>query len=248
MGGVESKFEQVNWEAADGGLESAEQTLDGAPPTSQYTRLTLVKKSKLANRDYDVFLMPPGSAADAAQQSGSPLYTVRKIDWNWNVFEVFDSHGRLCARVIPGKLLCTSSWKIFGTNGPKFKGQEPDPDAVQKKDDTSSALYKWFKVEYSLCRFAAKMRAYEPVRAGDEPNPCGEAHKDSIPLLNLDEIKSRRARFQTSRPDRPDSLLSYWEWQNSSEEHKMVLHVAKHSDMLLHVVLTVLADLAWTQR
>ncbi|KAA8493079.1 hypothetical protein FVE85_9351 [Porphyridium purpureum] len=248
MGGVKSKFSQVEWEAADGGLESAEQTLDGAAPTSEYTMLTLVKTSKVKDRGFNVFLMPPGTTADAAQQSGSPQYKVKKIDWSWNSFEVFDASGKLCVRVIPGKILSSFSWKIVSTKGPKFNGQEPDPEALKKKDDTSTALYKWFKVEYSTSLFKAKMRAYEPVRADDDPNPLGEVHKDSGPLLELDEIRSAKARFQTSRPDHPDSLLSYWEWQNSMKEHKMVLHVAKHSDTLLHVVLAVLANLTMIER
>jgi hypothetical protein len=54
MGGAKSKFEQTDWIRADGGLgESAEDTIDGAPPTAAYG-IYYVTKAKLNQREFEV--------------------------------------------------------------------------------------------------------------------------------------------------------------------------------------------------
>ena len=56
MGGVASRFDENDWTKANGKLQSREETIDGAPPTSEYGVYSLVKRNNLGvggQREFD---------------------------------------------------------------------------------------------------------------------------------------------------------------------------------------------------
>lgn len=98
-----------------------------------------------------------------------------------------------------------------------------------------------------------------PYRKEGKSDPAGRLLTDS-PILKVEEINHIFGQHQTmlfsdseknsideaktneEEPKQNEPLVSYWSWNNSYTIHKMKLHVAKNSDLALHVALAVITN------
>ena len=76
MGGTTSKLEATDWKLANGKLESDQDTLDGAPPTSDYQVFHLIKKG-VNQREFDV-----------TDDQDNLLYTTKQVPGTIACFDV----------------------------------------------------------------------------------------------------------------------------------------------------------------
>jgi hypothetical protein len=76
MGGTTSKFEETDWAKANGKLETSQDTLDGALPTSKYQVFHLIKRG-VNQREFDV-----------TDEQDNLLYTTRQVPGTIACFDV----------------------------------------------------------------------------------------------------------------------------------------------------------------
>jgi hypothetical protein len=62
-----------------------------------------------------------------------------------------------------------------------------------------------------------------------------------------DESSSELSR-EGRGADRPPPLVGYWAWEPSLRHHRLTLHLARHSDLALHVVLAVVMNQVRSER
>lgn len=71
-----------------------------------------------------------------------------------------------------------------------------------------------------------------------ESNPLMQAEG----LDDVDDEKTQDAHDSDEEKDADQPLVGYWLWENTFRNHKMKMHVAKGSDLALHVVLAILVN------
>ena len=49
-------------------------------------------------------------------------------------------------------------------------------------------------------------------------------------------------------PDRKEPLVAYWTWKNKLTSHKLQMHLAKNSDLALHVVMAIVLNILKYER
>jgi hypothetical protein len=124
MGGAQSLFSENDWDAADGHLETADQTIDGAAPTQIYQTYHLIKKAVLANqREFDV-----------TDSTSNLLFHVRP---SFGTIAGFDVLGIGSATTDEYILRVTVDiarrhWIVYRFGKPVFEGQKPDEAATLK--------------------------------------------------------------------------------------------------------------------
>eukprot|EP00980_Cylindrotheca_fusiformis_P003678 scaffold818_cov136-Cylindrotheca_fusiformis.AAC.44 len=86
--------------------------------------------------------------------------------------------------------------------------------------------------------------------SGDEATASDSASKDGSG--DADEIKTSEVKVYGSSngiieddtsEDRKEPLVAYWQWKNSYTRHKIQMHLAKNSDLALHVVLSIILNI-----
>jgi hypothetical protein len=124
MGGAQSLFSENDWDAADGHIETADQTIDGAAPTQIYQTYHLIKKAVLANqREFDV-----------TDSASNLLFHVRP---SFGTIAGFDVLGIGSAATDDYILRVTVDiarrhWIVYRFGKPVFEGQKPDETATLK--------------------------------------------------------------------------------------------------------------------
>jgi hypothetical protein len=124
MGGAQSLLNENDWEVADGGLESCEQTVDNAEPTDSYRIYRLLKKAVLANqREFDV-----------TDSESNLLYHVRPSPGTIAGFDVLGIGSATAEDYILRVTvdLARRYWIVYRFDTPVFEGQKPDPAATEK--------------------------------------------------------------------------------------------------------------------
>lgn len=53
-------------------------------------------------------------------------------------------------------------------------------------------------------------------------------------------LNSNKRRSESSKEEQP--LVGYWSWEHTLRVHKMTLHIAKNSDLCLHVILAIITN------
>jgi hypothetical protein len=76
MGGTTSKFAETDWTRASGKLDTSQDTLDGAAPTTKYQVLYLIKRG-VNQREFDV-----------TDEEDNLLYTTRQVPGTISCFDV----------------------------------------------------------------------------------------------------------------------------------------------------------------
>lgn len=70
-----------------------------------------------------------------------------------------------------------------------------------------------------------------------------EAEETSNSIENKVYGSSKGVIEADNSEDRREALVSYWQWKNTYTTHKMQLHLAKNSDLALHVVLSIILNI-----
>jgi len=181
MGGAVSRLDETDWDVADGGLESADQTIDGAPPTTSYQTYHLIKKAVLASqRGFDV-----------TDSQSNLVYSVKPSPGTIAGFDVLGV-GSATSDVYLLRVtadLARRTWIVYRFDQPVFENQQPDTAATEKfameqtaassaTDDLDSSsssssqpatrlrlLYKVCSVTVSWSRYMAVAAQYGPPTA-----------------------------------------------------------------------------------
>lgn len=226
MGGTVSLFDKTNWENADGGLTDNMQTLDEAKPVAQYSTFSL---SKANRREYAIF-----------DQQQVCLYETKKVDGTDVWFDLLDKGGLPLLRV-KAKSWRRKDWDVYAFNKPAYAGQQPEEEASTRAEQP---LYRKARLALSIKKFDGSVFLYRKA----ESDPTGVPSK--APILNVQEIKGKEARFQTSLPLSPEvdkesrGLVGYWEWEEGkSKDHRMTMHLAGGTDLALHITIAIVTNM-----
>lgn len=124
MGGTVSRFNETDWNIANGGLQSSSETIDGTLPTPSYRIYHLVKAIVFANqREFTVI-----------DDDSNLVYMVKPSP---GTIAGFDVLGVGSATVDDYRLrvtvdLARRNWIVYRFHEPVFDGQEPDRMATEK--------------------------------------------------------------------------------------------------------------------
>lgn len=164
MGGAVSRFDETDWDTADGGMHSTEATLDGRPPTTCYSTYELLKQSVLAQQ----------RSLDVTDSHANLLYEIRPVAKTLTAFDVYSgATQKHLLRVTTD--LSRRYWVVYRVGVPTYEGQEPDPllgdadatetEAQQEDGDEESSngknqFYKAVCVTVSWSRYMAVAAYY----------------------------------------------------------------------------------------
>ena len=169
MGGATSRFEDTNWDAANGQLESISDTIDGCPPTERYEMYEILKKA-VNQREFDI--------VDSNQNL---LYTTRPVPGTLAWFDVLGPGSvgeyqdyRLRVHVD----LSRRTWVVYRYSKPVFAGQKPAMKCTPQLGNKTNAaetgndddgkplqqyeLYKTAHITVSWSRYIAIAARYGP--------------------------------------------------------------------------------------
>lgn len=226
MGGASSHFADTDWDKNDGGLREASETLDGSPPTSEHTILTLKKDNVVNQRDFEV-----RDDADAF------LYGSKGIEGTTKWFDLMDPKGN--------KLFCVQTdkaraeWIIY-SYAPNWADQEA----------SFNGLYAKAQIDITWNKYHGEVHLYAP----SEADPKGEVKKEEEPpILKCEEISSLTAQFQSFVPSKQvpvlldnalhPPLVGWWVWEHTSRRHQLKMHLAKGSDIALHCIVAIVCNM-----
>mmetsp|Transcript_11888 Transcript_11888/g.28062 ORF Transcript_11888/g.28062 Transcript_11888/m.28062 type:complete len:251 (+) Transcript_11888:87-839(+) len=234
MGAAESRHEKTDWATVDGGMKDGDVTLAGNTPTHGPKTITLKKTNMVKNRIYDIL-----------DDRGNLLLQVKEtpVCIQWFELTTPDKGSppqfQHLARGLK-KLKTPNTWTIVSYLNPAFPGQEADKTCRMENEyveDVQRPLYPIYELHYNASKSHATIC---PI----VKDPSGE-NKTGVkgePVLILEKVKSlNREIYQTSKPG-AEELSSYWTWENTFTEHKMVLKTSKGVDLSLHCILAVLVN------
>lgn len=157
MGGTTSKYDETDWNNADGHLTEPQQTLDGQPPLSSQQTIYLHKKA-LNQREYDI------TDADS-----NLLFTTRQVPGTICAFDVLArGMDEYVLRVTVD--LARRYWIVHRYGEPTFAGQTMDQEAtIKAAEDLADhcllqpiKLYKKCCITVSWSRYLAVAAFYGP--------------------------------------------------------------------------------------
>eukprot|EP00567_Pseudictyota_dubia_P013251 CAMPEP_0197439422 /NCGR_PEP_ID=MMETSP1175-20131217/6176_1 /TAXON_ID=1003142 /ORGANISM="Triceratium dubium, Strain CCMP147" /LENGTH=272 /DNA_ID=CAMNT_0042969337 /DNA_START=30 /DNA_END=848 /DNA_ORIENTATION=- len=259
MGGEQSRLETTNWDTADGGLSPDHFCVTGHPPTTEFKTITLKKDKILNNYNYTILdadgstiatttALAKGSAKILGEytgvfdlEGGSPLHKLARVKR-----DMFGSGSWM------------DGWTIYSLQ-PSYEGQKPDPKAHLENEFKGLKWLPKKTTEYYKGDDAALFKAYHvklnPSREHITVSTYGAPEKESdygvggelVPFLKVERVKVPLLSinfdtFQSSRPGE-SGLLSYWEWKNTTMEHKMEMKLAKGVDAGMHACMAILINL-----
>lgn len=79
----------------------------------------------------------------------------------------------------------------------------------------------------------------EPFERSDEDSSPGSGVEESKTATEMDEQDKRQPDEEIAK-DEP--LVAYWNWEHSFQSQKMKMHLAKNSDLALHVVVAIIVN------
>ena len=261
MGGATSRFSDTDWDVADGGYkdENGEtKTLDGKSPTSELTYLRLKKPNVVNQREFIVV------NADSEDNPNEVLYTSKPIEGTMKNFDLLDGEGN--------KLFCVQTnssreiWNIYSYK-PNWEGQAISYEAAvgSKQDVSVSPLYCKARIDITWNKHHGQVLLYEKS-VDDTMDPKGYID-DTKPILKVEEIATKTtslSQYQSYIPtqhstsimnsasDIVDSmmptmmhphLVGYWIWEHNSKRNELRMTLAKHTDIVLHVLVAIVANM-----
>lgn len=230
MGTVESRLEQTDWEASDGGLTTESPSVAGTSPTHDPKTVTMTKVTMTNSRNFNV-----------KDDGGNVICVTRAVPTAMTWFEIESPDGKKkLSRILKvGKI--SSSWIVLSYINPAFSDQSPDPNARTTSEftvESADPLYRMYEVKISTGKTSASVHPFVPDDSGKEK--CGVPGKESV--LRIEKVgKGFKEEYQTSMVGQTN-LVSHWSWDNGLTEHNIKLIVAKGTDLGLHVALAVLVN------
>lgn len=160
MGGSSSRFEETDWNKADGKLTSQDQTIDNASPTSIYGVYYLTKLG-VNQRDYDV-----------TDRESNLLYSTRAVEGTLSWFDVLGQGiDEYLLRVQVD--LSRRYWVVYRYGVPAFAGQVCSKTSRGRLE---MPLYRKACITVTWARYYAVVDMYEPAPPTEEND---EDYKDT---------------------------------------------------------------------
>jgi len=170
-------------------------------------------------------------------EEGTIIYKTVELKGTTKCFDVTGPEGEKLCRILPESSESSDDihkkWEIFRFGEPSYEGQEPHAAA----STDGEKLYK--KAYISLGEFFGLFNNCAYYKGKDDVLET---------VLKIEVIKGPDgpdAKYQTVLPhcgtDGP--LVGYWSWEHKDDEHKVLLRLSKGSDIALHVVLVVVANI-----
>jgi hypothetical protein len=239
MGNSPSRYDDTDWNEATGGLTNASETVDGAEPTSCYMQISLSPSRPGVPIPLvmgQIPLIPVTREYQVKNGNGNVIFSTKKVDKLVKGFDLLNDKGTTILRV--DSTYSNRTWHIFQVDTPVFEGQRPDPEPSSK---TGHDLFRKASVFYPK---AEQHSALVHMFRNDD------ATQDVETVLKLERCGGGvKWAFQTMRVDDgcTQSLVGHCKWEGSpipmTKEEHMVVDLAKGSDLALHVILAVLANL-----
>lgn len=241
MGGATSRFDETDWDKADGGLREASETLDGKKPSARHTILTLQKPTLVNQRHFEI-----------RDDLNTLLYTSSAVSGTTKWFDLVfagddEDHGKKLFRIQTDS--SRSTWDVYSYIGPSFENQKPNEQASEKAGES---LYRKARIDITWNKNHGDV--YPIVRDGSADKLSlqeGVAQEDSI--LKVEEIKSVTAQYQAFKPDNMidfphPPLTSWWVWEHLPHSHTMKMRLAKGSDISLHCIMAIATNLVYIEK
>lgn len=232
MGSSESRLAATDWETTNGGMKDGDKTLAGNTPTHGPKTITLKKTKLHKNRIYGI-----------SDDKGNLLLECKETPVCVQWFELTTPGEKNYQHLARGlkKISTPNTWTIVSYTTPAFDGQEPDKDCRMENEfikDLEKPLYPMYEIKWDMAKSHATICPIVKDASGQKAS--GVASDE--PALILQKVKSMTKEiYQTSLPDQ-ESLASYWSWENSLMEHKMVLKTGAGVDLSLHCMLAILVN------
>jgi len=192
MGGGSSRYEETDWTTATGKVLSAEETVDGSPPTSKHGLYTVIKQG-INQRDFDVI-----------DEECNLVYTTQCIEGTLAWFDVLGKGmGNYLLRVQVD--LSRRYWIIYRYGQPAYSGQFPDMYATMKlrdlRGESAPCLYKQACITVSWSRYYAIVNRYGPPPivkedAGHSNILIGSSSSQSLTGIEYGKIKAFQAEME----------------------------------------------------
>jgi hypothetical protein len=256
MGNSPSRYDDTDWNKATGGLTSASETIDGAEPTS--AKMQLFLSPSRPNVPVPLVmgqlpLIPVTREYQIKDGDSNVIFSTKKVDKLVNGFDLVrevnnnddddDEGATTILRV--DSTYSNRTWHIFQVGTPVFEGQRPDPEPSSK---TGQDLFRKASVFYPKGeQHSAVVHMFRNNNNDDDD--------DVDAVLKLERCGGGvKWAFQTMRfveeedGTQQSPLVAYCKWEGSpvpmvTKEEHMVMHLARGSDLALHVILAVLANL-----
>jgi hypothetical protein len=231
MGGATSRFDETDWDKADGGLREASETLDGKKPSARHTILTLKKPTIVNQRNFEI-----------RDDLNTLIYTSQAVSGTTKWFDFFGDDGKKIFRIQTDS--SRSTWDVYSCS-PSFQGQKPNKEASEKAGEES--LYRKARIDITWNKNHGDV--YPIVHSVDDLQ--GVAQEDSI--LKVEEIKSVTAQYQAFKPDNMidfphPPLTSWWVWEHTNHSHEMKMRVCRGSDVALHCIMAIATNLVYIEK
>lgn len=240
MGGATSHFCDTDWDTVDGGVK---ETLDGAPPNAAHSILCLIKHKSLVNQ----------RSCELRDETQALLYITSGTEGTTKDFDLLDPQGTKLFHIHTESSL-HSQWIIYSYNAntSSFDEQKPIHAKETKGLHVEDPLYLKLNVTIAWDKYHGVIRSYEK----SEEDPQGRvSHED---LLRIEEIKSITPQFQSFVPPHQlllnalhhpqQSLCGYWIREHTAKTDTTKMHLAKGTDVALHCILTVIANIVHVER
>mmetsp|Transcript_9988 Transcript_9988/g.29552 ORF Transcript_9988/g.29552 Transcript_9988/m.29552 type:complete len:238 (-) Transcript_9988:193-906(-) len=174
MGTSTSRYEQTNWDEADGELKSQSETVDVSPPTANFTKLTIHPKVAIPFIGQQLPVVGQLVAAreyEVRDDQGDIVYTTKKAEKLEKGFDLLEPDGdgdvgRVILRV--DSTFSNRTWHVFNVDKPCFEGQRPAPGPSEK---ASAKLYRKATVFFRKGEGALRISAH--VQRGRRERGCG---------------------------------------------------------------------------
>jgi len=244
MGTASSRFAETDWDKVDGGLKvnGSSPTIDGRPPTSSHSILTLQKSNLVDQRTFEI-----------KSDTDEILYKSQPVQGTTKWFDFCDRNGN--------KLFCVqtnaarSVWKIYSYT-PSWDGQVPD-DTADLSSSIEMPLYRKAVMDITWNKSHGTVHYMEPRMIPSEESSVAMGTASEEAILKVEEIQSVTAQYQSFVP-RYDSpvldqalhppLVGWWVWEHTERRHQMKMHLAKGTDVALHCLVAITTNMVHVEK
>lgn len=262
MGGASiSKFETTDWETADGEglLKTTSSCISGTTtlPTSEKMTVTFSKTSAVSQRDYTI----------KNKDTGSILYKTFEIVGTTKWFDLLlpaDNNDSDDNKNGEGTKVCRVQtdethkyWDIFRYGNNQFDGQKEE-----ETGDANNHLFKSCRVTLGNASFFDGSNSSNMHVNFYKNNPKDKTGILGENYLKVEKVKGEEEAYQTTLyhkatttngKNKTNDLVSFWKFEKSddtADDKKVVstLHIAKSSDLALHIILVVITHMIHVER
>lgn len=246
MGNAKSRYEETTWTDASGGIQDDSETVDGSPASSSHCQITISPTIGVVQTVQSLPVVrniAPNCEYEAFVGGDQVLCKTKKVD-NHGMetigFDLVTPDDKVLLRM--ESTPSHRTWTILQVGKPVFEGQRPRPKA------SGEELYRKAIVQFGKDQ-QHRAQVFMFTNSTDEAKQEEELDKPIIQVErcippNFTGKVMDQWHFQTFTDD-SSPLTGYWKRDAICVpgREKMVMDLAKDSDVALHVILTVIATI-----